>query len=524
MPIMTYQSKKEVTCKPKACPTCGSTECFERPRYFSGQLLTDRDLDAAQRYVIEKNRLHNRYLVGSGVVCGLAVRCDRCDTGSVVVRSGYAIDCCGNDIVLCANETFSVADYLAACRKKKDHCDEKISYPSKCDELEREYYLVLNYSEEPGRPITALMRGDGCATRCEPSRTKETFRLDLIAAEDLHHKKAPNLIDKIRGCTKEVSQAVIGFATDLQNIAPMVPSQAHTAFMTLFCKMRDYILKVYKAGANVRCTLACQLREIEESLPTSPTDPEYNKKMYGGVFKLFGYVYQYLIDCVCDAVLVPCSSCECDQGVILACLTVKNDKVIKICNLCRTQVLTGPAIRYWFGPLFKGVGSMLERLCCELDVVGLFGNRFKQYGDDRPEPITGAGLTSFTPGSYTGYNEYTVDAAAQRGNMFVEMIDAFTTKGFGDMVAEEGGFPFLNPDTLTAMDIYHKHASEAQAILAANNVAYAPRHARDDDEAYSIMNLGRMAWAIPSGSSVEVLLNSRNEVTAVQLRSEERPR
>src|SRR5438552_12275393 len=103
----TLQEKKAI-CKPKTCPTCGGVECFERPRYFCGQLLTDKDLDAAQRYVIEKNKLHNRYLVGTGVVCGLAVRCDPCDECAVTVEPGHAIDCCGNDIVLSEQAPFNV--------------------------------------------------------------------------------------------------------------------------------------------------------------------------------------------------------------------------------------------------------------------------------------------------------------------------------------------------------------------------------------------------------------------------------
>src|SRR6185436_9148747 len=83
----------------RECETC-STETLVRPRFFSGQLLTDEDLQALNEYVLAKNRLQNRYLVGPGVVCGLLVNCDPCGGGKVTVQPGYAIDCCGNDIVL----------------------------------------------------------------------------------------------------------------------------------------------------------------------------------------------------------------------------------------------------------------------------------------------------------------------------------------------------------------------------------------------------------------------------------------
>src|SRR5215468_10182302 len=61
------------SCQP--CPDCGGLECLCRPRFFAGQLLTEQDLNRLDQYIIAKNRLHNRYLVGHGVVCGLEVRC-----------------------------------------------------------------------------------------------------------------------------------------------------------------------------------------------------------------------------------------------------------------------------------------------------------------------------------------------------------------------------------------------------------------------------------------------------------------
>src|SRR5688500_7307882 len=66
---------KERVEKRRVCPVCPGLECQCRPRYFAGQLLTEEELNAEQQYVIKKNRLHNLYLHGSGVVCGLEVVC-----------------------------------------------------------------------------------------------------------------------------------------------------------------------------------------------------------------------------------------------------------------------------------------------------------------------------------------------------------------------------------------------------------------------------------------------------------------
>src|SRR5690349_21018508 len=64
------------TCDPRpVCPSCGGLECLCRPRFFAGQLLTDEDLTRLDHYIQAKNRLHNRFLHGWGVACGLEVVC-----------------------------------------------------------------------------------------------------------------------------------------------------------------------------------------------------------------------------------------------------------------------------------------------------------------------------------------------------------------------------------------------------------------------------------------------------------------
>ena len=78
-------------CQP--CPDCGGLECLCRPRFFAGQLLTEQDLNRLDNYILAKNRLHNRYLVGHGVVCGLEVSCSPCAntiTSRPATRSTHA--------------------------------------------------------------------------------------------------------------------------------------------------------------------------------------------------------------------------------------------------------------------------------------------------------------------------------------------------------------------------------------------------------------------------------------------------
>ena len=80
---------------------------FERPRFFTGELLTADDLQTEQDYFRGKLRLHNRFLHGWGIVTGLVVTIDQ--GTAVVVSPGLALDCAGNELVLSAAEQISLS-------------------------------------------------------------------------------------------------------------------------------------------------------------------------------------------------------------------------------------------------------------------------------------------------------------------------------------------------------------------------------------------------------------------------------
>jgi hypothetical protein len=101
-----------------------------RPNFFCGQLLTDADLDASVEWARNRFAL-TRYRHGWGVVCGLDVTCTHPNGGhdccpdprkgpTVYVHPGYAIDCCGNDLVVCDPICVDLTDI---CRQTGDPCD-----------------------------------------------------------------------------------------------------------------------------------------------------------------------------------------------------------------------------------------------------------------------------------------------------------------------------------------------------------------------------------------------------------------
>ncbi len=209
------------------CSGCGSDGCecapsvchespFCRPRFFAGQLLTEEDLDQLVEYVVGKNRLRNRYLFGSGVVCGLTVTCHPCGDGRVIVAPGYAIDCCGNDIHLPCPEEIDVNALARELRLRRlegydcgdpceDGADEK-NAPT------RRYCLYVRYAETPKDPVTPYLDDEPCGNaRCEPTRVCEGYRFELDCVDD---DEAPvDVLDRLRACFGDLASVGRVFKT-----------------------------------------------------------------------------------------------------------------------------------------------------------------------------------------------------------------------------------------------------------------------------------------------------------------------
>ncbi|MCK9564174.1 MAG: hypothetical protein M0R02_15790, partial [Bacteroidales bacterium] len=152
------QPVRETPC----CPDCGALECLCRPRFFAGQLLSEQDLNRLDQYIRNKNRLHNRNQHGWGVVNGLLVVCDPC--GDIKVTQGYAVDPCGDDIVVCEDTRVNICELIRKCREPPPEC-QPFRQPanSNCDDLEEVWVLTIRYREWASRGVTAL-RGNSCAT------------------------------------------------------------------------------------------------------------------------------------------------------------------------------------------------------------------------------------------------------------------------------------------------------------------------------------------------------------------------
>ncbi len=143
------------------------------PRFYAGQILNDADLNALVGWAGDRLALH-RYREGWGVVCGLRVAAD-VGGRRLVVAPGYAIDGCGRDIIVCADECrraeidlSRIFDGLAA-----DCAPPNGGFDFACYHNETRYLRVVDvflHHQEAGRPA----RDDN---PCQPARAAECYTL-----------------------------------------------------------------------------------------------------------------------------------------------------------------------------------------------------------------------------------------------------------------------------------------------------------------------------------------------------------
>ena len=170
-----------------ACSQCAGAHeqhdvasSLERLRYFPRQLLTADDMRVEQEYFREKQRRHNRFLHGWGVVCGLEVVADP-DKGALAVKvcPGYALGPWGDEIFV---EDGTPFDLSYCARPPGDQCKPSAVVVVVAAVGEpRILQIKIRYVECPSRPMRTLPAGCGCdETACEYSRTRDGFEIQCF--------------------------------------------------------------------------------------------------------------------------------------------------------------------------------------------------------------------------------------------------------------------------------------------------------------------------------------------------------
>ncbi|HND11023.1 MAG TPA: hypothetical protein PLY80_11330, partial [Pseudomonadota bacterium] len=159
---------------------------FKRINFFKGFLTTEHDWNDAERYHIEKRRLHNKMMHAPGVVFGfsgdLKVTARPRGDLSVEIQPGYAVDGQGRDLMLWDAEikTLVLEEY----------------------KLPQTIYIVLRYYEQETDFIAykenAAYKGhrrilEGC--KVEISQTVPDIREEVELARILLDKNATRIRD-----------------------------------------------------------------------------------------------------------------------------------------------------------------------------------------------------------------------------------------------------------------------------------------------------------------------------------------
>ncbi len=484
--------KTQETCQ---CPACQGLQCLERPRYFAGQLLTEAELNSEQAYVIAKNRLHNRYLHGWGVVCGLDVVCHNCE-GWVSVHAGYALDPCGNDVIVCRDTELNVLEAIQKCidakRRREDDCPPWKDPNDNCVDDEQHWCITLQYVENEARAVMPLMEskshcgcgnkcgggcdcgkkkngsGNGCScgdkpkasakkVACEPTRIFEQYRLGVVPEPESCARKrkkeiqlteviesgrdktylagfggftiadflpagiakhpllallvaaAPDesILKRALHGAQDVMQFFLGRFT-LEELGMLLaafrrcsrtrdgkatkenpgsdnevnaePQDDH--LYALCCRLRRALRDLYAANPlNVRC-VPFDCPPCSETTPPPPdsTQPPGNTTPGGGsqldsLCCLFDALLNYIVDGICMLFLPPCPPQPCEDRVILACVTIKDGKIVHICNhACRHYAGSFNSVEHWLSavPMISLIGRLLREVCCSDDVLDTF--------------------------------------------------------------------------------------------------------------------------------------------------------
>lgn len=402
------------------CEPCNGLQCLCRPRFFDGQLLAAADLRRLDNYVVQKNRMHNKYLHGVGVVCGLEAVCNPCDDG-VTVRTGYALGPCGEDIVVCDDTGVDVARLIKEQRSASARSDcPPYGEPVRESESARQKWVLgICYDERPARPVTGLKGTSGCGcggscggncgggcggskkstspgsgsggcgcggscsprsttASCEPTQLCEGYRFTLTKVAPGLPTRKPVRDPKAGSANAGYTEASAGTTGQLPALAlacldrlrtglGQVPADASTAELVSYAAdLKDQLRELIETGNIHDCTLGQRLSAIAV--------PDGRGRQAGSQARAaIGEMLQLAVDlfreCICSALLPHCADGCADDCVPLAVLTVRSSdlRVLEICNWsARKFAITMPMLQYWFGwiPIFSAVRDAIVRLCC----------------------------------------------------------------------------------------------------------------------------------------------------------------
>ncbi|RKF14885.1 hypothetical protein D6850_08415 [Roseovarius spongiae] len=163
-------------CKPVDCPSCDPPQ-LARNTLFDGKPMSAKDFLDEQLYFLGKHHRHNQYLHGWGTACGLRVvehPNPACREQFVVVEPGYAVDCCGREILVREPAMIDLRALFLDTWRTREETDDAPD----ADQTHR-ISLVLRHAECPTEPVPAVFNGCGAEQDCLPGKLVDGYQFEV---------------------------------------------------------------------------------------------------------------------------------------------------------------------------------------------------------------------------------------------------------------------------------------------------------------------------------------------------------
>lgn len=237
---------------------------FERNKYFYGKLLSVEDFETEQKYMNDKRRIINRFLHGTGVVCGMSVVI--IDDETISVEPGFALDFSGREIVMDMPFTKKLSMIEGF-----ESIEENSNY----------LYLCLDYMEQEKEIVHSIAskESDGI----EYNKYAENARIYLT------NQEPENENISVANFYEEIKTVYWGNGIRIKQIAPKyVSSQSRFDFSIIIENMGQAL----PISFSYVLELSCLQVEEKNTVMISFDEEEYEKS------------YQYKLDYVVESGLV----------------------------------------------------------------------------------------------------------------------------------------------------------------------------------------------------------------------------
>lgn len=348
-------------CHDHAVESCGCCKltCFERPKYFCGQLLSDADLTLQETYFREKNKLYHRTMDGFGVVCGLRMTRDIQCKGQITVGDGYAIDACGNDLVVCDPRSFNVIaelrrkNWLVEVPRGRAQSSQKTDDANQSDSDDDEncvskqcFYIGICYTEEHvdfATPYTTEC--NPAPGPCQPTRIREGVRFEIYDTMPVRPNPLDEVGKRIESCFRmfregQFSRSLASLTPNILNILKSddqaTSKQSDSGQPTAANLFRDlraqFLHELRTCPDQYNCDIE---REVYRLQPPDPPMDQLGVAPLEAFTRLFVLIQKYVFSCVLAELAFSCPEPPDTCCVLIGSVEIENGRLARVINFPR---------------------------------------------------------------------------------------------------------------------------------------------------------------------------------------------